>query len=87
MCKFCINLNNTEQDHGLDTARSASTTSRRWPRNAHRPHTCGRPSRHRSFDTLQIQKQILILDPVLQFTLNMCTLIKTNKKADFCQGQ
>ena len=59
MCKFCVNLKNTDQDHGLDTARSASSASRRWRRNAHRPHTCGRSQRGPTFDILQIQKQNL----------------------------
>lgn len=39
----CVDLNNADKDHGLDTAHSASTPSRPQPRNAHRPRTSGRP--------------------------------------------
>ena len=38
----CIDLNNTDKDHGLDAAHSASTASQPQPRNAHRPLTSGR---------------------------------------------
>ena len=90
MCQFCINLNDTDQDHGLDTARSASSTSRGWRRNAHRLHTCGRSLPGPTFDILQIQKQILKLDPVLTVHMNhVCvhTLKKLKLMDNFCQGQ